>query len=220
MPPNKTSRKWKGIVTFQVKIMFRLGFTILNLAELFFYDRLIAILLMFFLQPFWIGSVITLTCLSVQLGLMLYHCLSDASPTLKQHCVDVSCFLELQLLFLFCNVAFKKYLLAQVSYLRTCALSYLRTCVLTHLRTCALLHTCASTCSISHLRTCTLACASNSALGQVITHLRTCARTCALSTWVVTHLRKYNYLRTCVLLNLCTCASTCALAYLNWILCT
>ena len=103
-------------------------------------------------------------------------------------------------LFEFNDVAFKRFLLAQVDYCASiCTLThlrkYLRTCILSHLRkylrTCALTHfnmyslTCTSTCTLLH--TC-----------------NTCASTCS-------HTHLHKYLRK----HFCTFASTSALAYLR-----
>ena len=86
-------------MTFQVKLMF--GFynflvSILNFVGLFFYHRLIEFVIMFFLQPFCIGIL----DFWILISWLVEYCITvcDARQTLKQHCVDVFCLMELQLL--------------------------------------------------------------------------------------------------------------------------
>ena len=91
---------------------------------------------------------------------MLYHCLWRW-PNIKTRLMYVSCLLELQLLF-------KRFLLAQVGYLHTCASR-----LLAHLRTCE--STCESTCA----GTCSLV----QVLAQVLSHLGKYLRTSTLTHW-------------------------------------
>ena len=87
------------------------------------------------------------------------------------------------------NVTFKKYLLVQVGYLRTCVLTHLRTYALAYLRTCESTCELVHSCILAHLREYLLNFTfRNSALGQVLAHLRTCAWTCALA-----YLRSYAF---------------------------
>ena len=119
---------------------------------------------------------------------MLYHCLRrwpNIEPTLDRRFVFARITTVILFYFLFCNVAFQRFLLGQVGYLRTCASSLLE-------HSC----TCASTCTLAqifiHLRSCIL---------SVLEHLRTCASTCT-STCLLAHLRTCSN----------TCSSTCTLA--------
>ena len=153
----------------------------------------------------WFVSMLAECCFTV----------CKAGLTLKQHWIDVSCLTVLQLLFQFCNVAFKKFI--KVGYLRkhfrTCVLAHscmpsLHTRALAYLRTWAPCHTCV----LVYLRTHTC----------VLRHLRTHAlaylHICKLAYWRK-YLHTYMHLRTCTVFtcaipHLPVCASTCALAYL------